>query len=633
MSIPVSTLSSSENQGNVTDGADLGGTVGSAAIWSGEAGFSVPSSITSMHFMHQARRPSIALRRSSSRARMSYGEERRYSRDYNGSRSRRGSAAYSEYEDYQQRESRPRILRDDSRTSRRSQAVSDADGEWDNESPLDVDEIAPPSPGLLPRIASALGFHQHNNKDVEDLEDSGSMRRRRRSSARSARSGRSRRTSGSSYRRSADSARSRDDEDRSGSESEENWGYSSNERDTYSEMSGGDRDDDDQSFRSSLADDTSLPPQSRPSSPIPLLPSDGIFGDPQGASGDQSSIQLFTDVSSASKQTINLPDEDLSIRFTGYVTSTFKSLIWMVGCILTLGGLGLIGRWVPNIWVRWCGRETDFEKSGTEGWLVVETPYGDLHIVKQEVVGYPYPLSTVFPQALTGKINGNGNGVGNGSRAPTVASTNGSRAPSIMVAAVARAHAPSASTEDGSNGAPSSAGGAKDLMTIDLEAGQTSFEETMGHLKTAEYRYTKFALQPGTGRWCLIRDWRDPKWTSVKAVASGLGKDVRDQRRILFGDNVIDIEGKGVVGLLLDEVSCEARIGRPGWASLTSRLFCHTGASSFLRLSDRFDRPVVDRRLLLLRVRHRLDQREQHLVDLDRDQAGELPFFDNAIEG
>jgi cation-transporting ATPase 13A2 len=109
----------------------------------------------------------------------------------------------------------------------------------------------------------------------------------------------------------------------------------------------------------------------------------------------------------------------------------------------------------------------------------------------------------------------------------------------------------------GSESNNSQAGGAKDLMNVDLEQGQVHFEETMGFLKTAEYRYTKFALQPGTGTWCMVRDWRDPKWTSVKAVASGLDHETRTQRRILFGDNVVDIEGKGVVGLLLDEVSSE----------------------------------------------------------------------------
>jgi hypothetical protein len=35
------------------------------------------------------------------------------------------------------------------------------------------------------------------------------------------------------------------------------------------------------------------------------------------------------------RQTILLPDEDLRIRFTGYVTAVFKSVLWFLGCILT----------------------------------------------------------------------------------------------------------------------------------------------------------------------------------------------------------------------------------------------------------------------------------------------------------
>lgn len=53
---------------------------------------------------------------------------------------------------------------------------------------------------------------------------------------------------------------------------------------------------------------------------------------------------------------------------------------------------------------------------------------------------------------------------------------------------------------------------------------------------------------------CFDRDWRDPKWTSSKAVANGLETSVREQRHVLMGDNIIDIEGKSIIGLLLDEV-------------------------------------------------------------------------------
>jgi len=101
--------------------------------------------------------------------------------------------------------------------------------------------------------------------------------------------------------------------------------------------------------------------------------------------------------------------------------------------------------------------------------------------------------------------------------------------------------------------APGGIGGAKDL-TQDIEHGKTTWEETMGFLKIVEYRYTRFALEPGTGKWAMIRDWRDPGWTSARAVANGLESSTREPRRLLMGENIIDIASKSALGLLLDEV-------------------------------------------------------------------------------
>lgn len=402
-------------------------------------------------------------------------------------------------------------------------ALSDAEWDYDGDvysSSQGQEEVPPPSsPGLLPRIASVLGFNQQNRAD-DDAESGGVLRRLSRGSF-AAHS----RASMSSRRRMSDA---------SYKSSEENWGYSSNEEDYGSEDGHGG----DGSFHSSLADDTSLPPQSRPSSPIPLMGTDMFFGE----NGEQLPVQQFEENEAlGSRQTINLPDEDLTIRFTGYITHTIKSVVWLMGCIASFGILGLIGRWVPNIWVKACGQERDFNKAGSKGWLVVETPYGDLHIVPQTIVPYPYPVSTVFPSAaapIAAKSS---------TRAPTPAT--GSKAPSITTAA----ESSSSGTAAAAKPIGTSVGGAMDLISVDLEQG-THFEKTMGFLQTAEYRYTKFALHPVTGRWCMVRDWRDPRWTGIKAVASGLNEETRVQRRVLFGDNVVDIEGKGTISLLLDEV-------------------------------------------------------------------------------
>ncbi|BEI83020.1 hypothetical protein CcaverHIS002_0308880 [Cutaneotrichosporon cavernicola] len=348
----------------------------------------------------------------------------------------------------------------------------------------DAEDASPPaSPSMLQRVTSYLGGRRRGD------EESGFINRRE-----------SVDSVGSNV-----SIRSRSMRSPSPVSSLDSWGY------------GGEDDDElNEGYTSSLADDTSLPPQSPPGSPrLPLVPvlGDDIFG--------QSTMQFdeepkeFDESTVPSRQTILLPDEDLSIRFTCYRTDAFRNVIWWIGCICTLGALGLVGRWIPRMWVRFTGRETAFEDTREGAWLVVETPYGDLHIVNMEIISYPHPLSTVFPELAT---------------VP----------PSVLQSRAA--------SRAGTHADPPL------VATGDIEVGKTTWEEKTGHLKVMEYRYTRFALNPVTGKWCMIRDWRDPKWTSARAVANGLSARTRDQRRTLMGENNIDIAGKSILSLLMDEV-------------------------------------------------------------------------------
>jgi cation-transporting ATPase 13A3/4/5 len=206
----------------------------------------------------------------------------------------------------------------------------------------------------LGRIASYMGFGHGDNEDEET-----GRRGRRVSGSRSPR--RSFGTSAPSRSRSRSRSR----------ESSEGWGYRESDVDTYSDVS--DRASGEEGYTSSLADDTSLPPQSRPGSPtLPLVPNggDGIFGD--SGRGGEFEPKDFPEATIPSRQTILLPDEDLSIRFTGYRTDPFRNFLWWIGCFLTLGALGLLGRWVPSVWVKFCGKEVAFEDAKEGSWLVVE---------------------------------------------------------------------------------------------------------------------------------------------------------------------------------------------------------------------------------------------------------------------
>lgn len=231
------------------------------------------------------------------------------------------------------------------------------EGYFDRRGRDDEEEGGSPSSPVkgnaLSKIVSYMGRFGRHDEDEGDEEEGPS--RRRRSSSRT--------------RRSFDSQDSRP---RSDSGSSSGWGLSDEDEDFS------DRPEGEEGYTSSLADDTSLPPQSRPGSPsMPLIPGTGddIFGERGGRLSEDVEPKDFASTAVPSRQTVILPDEDLSIRFTCYRTDPFRRLIWWAGCIVTFGILGLIGRWVPRTWVRFCGKETAFDEAKEGSWLVVEVSF------------------------------------------------------------------------------------------------------------------------------------------------------------------------------------------------------------------------------------------------------------------
>lgn len=98
-------------------------------------------------------------------------------------------------------------------------------------------------------------------------------------------------------------------------------------------------------------------------------------------------------------------------------------------------------------------------------------------------------------------------------------------------------------------------------------------DEKIGDLLIVDYRCARFALDPRTGLFSMIRSvlayllredklsflgascWRDPSWNGLAAIQNGVNPIMRAQRSILFGSNSLDIQGKSTVSLLIDEVS------------------------------------------------------------------------------
>ncbi|EPQ57568.1 Ca-transporting ATPase [Gloeophyllum trabeum ATCC 11539] len=209
-----------------------------------------------------------------------------------------------------------------------------------------------------------------------------------------------------------------------------------------------------------------------------------------------------------SRQTIYIADEDNTVRFIGYETQSARQYLWRLGCILTCGILGLLGHWFPHFWLRWVAKEKAF-KDIDDGFVVVETAYRDIALFPIRRVHYPYYISTAFPTA------GVESGVQQTASMASLPKANGN-----------------------ANG----------------NTREDPADIVLDNLVIVDYRYARFALDPRSGLFSMLKDWRDPSWKGVWSVRNGLQQPARHQRWMLFGPNVIDIEGKSTASLLIDEV-------------------------------------------------------------------------------
>ncbi|KAH9036902.1 P-type ATPase [Lactarius hengduanensis] len=274
------------------------------------------------------------------------------------------------------------------------------------------------------------------------------------------------------------------------SEGDDRWGYSSGEEDEPSDA-------EDIAKSPVVMERTfgSYPPSPVPSVSLPLLSGDQLFGNDTRVDIDLESLDP-PPPGAPSRQTIYLVDEDVTLRFVGYEVLRWHSWAWRLACVLSLGALSLLGHWFPRLWLRWVTREKAF-KDLFSGFIVIETTFSDISFFPVRRIPYPYRASTVFTStSVPTKANGNGSG------------------------------ASSVNSED----------------------------SLLGSLLVIDYRYAKFALDPNNGLFSAVKDWRDHGWTGVGSVKNGLEGPVRHQRLTLFGPNVVEIEGKSIISLLLDEV-------------------------------------------------------------------------------
>ncbi|KDR75783.1 hypothetical protein GALMADRAFT_97655 [Galerina marginata CBS 339.88] len=282
-------------------------------------------------------------------------------------------------------------------------------------------------------------------------------------------------------------------------EAEERWGYSSGEEDSETDSNKSvNIMHDNASITPSMEYDSEPPSPSEGTQNLPLLNLDPVFGGEARIDMDTAFTLLEQPPpGSPSRQTIYIADEDSNVRFVGYEAITWRVWLWRACCVFTFGILGLLGHWFPHLWLRWVARERAFVDSHN-GFLVVESAHKMIILLPIQKLTYPYHISTAFSETV-----------------PEVPGTEIYKPPNQYY-------------------------DAKDGL--------------LKYLLVADYRHTRFAVDPRTGLFNMVRDWRDPRWTGVASAQLGIDEEISEQRRLLFGKNEIDIEGKSTVSLLVDEI-------------------------------------------------------------------------------
>ena len=112
--------------------------------------------------------------------------------------------------------------------------------------------------------------------------------------------------------------------------------------------------------------------------------------------GSDEEEPFFLDEITASRQTIYIPDEDLQLLFEGWGEKTYKSILWTLGVILSLGGLSLLGKWIPEWWLRGRGKWREFGRATK---VVVKTSHGTTYVIPIKKLTFPnaMAISTIFP--------------------------------------------------------------------------------------------------------------------------------------------------------------------------------------------------------------------------------------------
>jgi cation-transporting ATPase 13A2 len=206
-------------------------------------------------------------------------------------------------------------------------------------------------------------------------------------------------------------------------------------------------------------------------------------------------------------QKLYIVSEDLTMVIAGFQTSKIGFSIYLALCIITGGLAYLLFRWLPRWHMRLVAspaplRSCTFVVVEVSSWLnrkwatsptkdKIQNQWGEFTIHYVTSESYGHPMSTVFGTTEKEAMNGY----------------------------------------------------------------HDDDDPILDNLRFLDYRYMRLLYHPHEDKFVLNNSWWDPQWTGAKELRVGLDLDERDIRDQVFGKNIIEIQAKSILQLLLDEVS------------------------------------------------------------------------------
>ncbi|KAI8367020.1 putative P-type ATPase [Choanephora cucurbitarum] len=197
------------------------------------------------------------------------------------------------------------------------------------------------------------------------------------------------------------------------------------------------------------------------------------------------------------EQVLLLEEEDVQIRIIGYKYSSLHLMLYRICCILSLGFVWLVCRWVPSWHIAWTGVKVPLKDAE---WLVFKSPYNEIEIIRPVRNWYNGSIGSIFSYDQVKE-----------------------EIPRL-------------------------------LLNSDQVKSMLDMDKQLSQLMLVEYRYIRLAYHPVLHKFLIVGFWKDQSWNSSKNFKTGLSSDKHHARLSVFGPNLINIREKPTTKLLTDEV-------------------------------------------------------------------------------